>query len=310
MLIIGTVIGSGFASGKEIAVFFSRFGVFSYIFIPFAFLLFFGVFFWILSHGESGIQKISSSKLFLSLYVIVSLVFTSSMFAGTKATILTNNYIIDVLLLVFLIVICVYVAKRGLFVLTNINAYLIPFTILILIICLIKNHGEILSFENGSFFSGFLFSILYVIMNISTSSLLMGQIGKSMTKKSILIVSFFAALVLAILLFFINFTLLSNPESLNYSMPLLEMSQGYVYILMRLVIFIGCLTTLLSLVYTTSQSLKKLGICGVFNILVSVFLPFLASFLGFGKIVSILYPIVSVLGVVLVIPFLVRTQKF
>ena len=87
-------------------------------------------------------------------------------------------------------------------------------------------------------------------------------------------------------------------------MPLLQISGGYVYVLMRIVIFVGCLTTLLSLVYTTSQNLQKLGICGVLNILISIILPFLASFLGFGKIVSILYPIVSVLGILLVIPFL------
>ena len=43
MLIIGMVIGSGFASGKEIAVFFSRFGWLSYVFIPIAFLLFFSL---------------------------------------------------------------------------------------------------------------------------------------------------------------------------------------------------------------------------------------------------------------------------
>ena len=304
MLIVGMVIGSGFASGKEIAVFFSRFGYFSYIFIPFAFLLFFGVFYWILSHGKNGIEKISSSKFYSSLYILISLVFTSSMFAGTKTTISTNVIPFDVVIVFFLLIFCIYVAKNGLLVLTKINSYLIPFTIFILMLCLIKNRGAIVTFENGSFFSGILFSILYVVMNISTSSFVIGQLGQSMSKRSMIIVSFFASFILSILLLFINLTLLKHPESLSYSMPLLQISGGYVYVLMRIVIFVGCLTTLLSLVYTTSQNLQKLEICGVFNILISIILPFLASFLGFGKIVSILYPIVSVLGILLVIPFL------
>lgn len=54
MIVIGTVIGSGFASGKEIAVFFSRFGAVSYFFIPltfFAFLVLFMLFLvWVKKH--------------------------------------------------------------------------------------------------------------------------------------------------------------------------------------------------------------------------------------------------------------------
>ena len=131
----------------------------------------------------------------------------------------------------------------------------------------------------------------------------MGQMGKKMTRKEMILVSFFSSLILSVLLMFINLVILSNPESLNYSMPLLELSSGGVKFLMKSVIFVGCLTTLLSLVYTISQSLSKLKVRGVFNILISVFLPFGASFLGFGKIVSNLYPVVSVLSILLIAPF-------
>ena len=41
LAIVGTIVGSGFISGKEIAVFFTRFGLFSYpcIFLAFFFIL-------------------------------------------------------------------------------------------------------------------------------------------------------------------------------------------------------------------------------------------------------------------------------
>lgn len=310
MLIIGMVIGSGFASGKEIAVFFSRFGWLSYVFIPIAFLLFFGVFYWILYYGKKGVQKFYSSKAFLIISVVVSLVFTSSMFAGTTATISTGIKWIDIFLIISLLIGCVIVSQKGVGLLAKINSYLIPFTIVVLFGCLTKNVGQSQSFVNGDFFSGSLFSILYVVMNVSTSCLVMGMLGQDMTKKQILIVSFFASLILALLLTFINFVLLGNEGSLLLSMPLLEISSGKIYTLMRVVIFLGCLTTLISLVFTISQSLKKLGVFGFFNIFISVFFPFFASFLGFGQIVSVLYPIVSVLGIFLLVPFLPWEKLF
>ena len=45
LLIIGTIIGAGFVSGKDIAIFFSNYGYFSLIFIfPMFFLLYFIIF--------------------------------------------------------------------------------------------------------------------------------------------------------------------------------------------------------------------------------------------------------------------------
>lgn len=303
MLIIGTVIGSGFASGKEIAVFFSRFGSLSYVFIGLAFFLFFGVFYWILSYGNKGMSKLNSSKFFLILSVVVSLVFTSSMFAGTTATMSFSLLPLDIFLILALLIICIYVSQKGIKLLAKINTFLIPAAIVVLICCLINNFSSQPGFINGSFFSGSFFSVLYVVMNVSTSCLVMGQLGEQMTKKSRLIVSFFSALILAVLLVFINYVILSNDGSINLSMPLLEISSGSIKILMRIVIFLGCLTTLLSLVYTISQALLKLGVYGVFNVFISVILPFCTSFMGFGNIVSILYPFVSVLGIFMLYPF-------
>ena len=58
--IIGTVIGSGFISGKEIAVFFARFGFWSIPCIILSFLLFWGFFYAILIKGQNIIEKLKS----------------------------------------------------------------------------------------------------------------------------------------------------------------------------------------------------------------------------------------------------------
>ena len=49
-LLFGTIVGSGFSSGKEILVFFSRFGELSYLYIVIACVLFFLLFY--LSGGK------------------------------------------------------------------------------------------------------------------------------------------------------------------------------------------------------------------------------------------------------------------
>lgn len=309
MLIIGTVIGSGFASGKEVAVFFSRFGYFSYFFIPLVFFLFFGVFYWILKNGKYGIQRLSSSKFFLILYVIVSLVFTSSMFAGTTATMCLNIPVIDLILILALLFVCVIVSQKGVGFLAKLNSYLIPFAIVVLVCCLMKNLGCQSFFLNGSIPSGMLFTVLYVVMNVSTSCLVIGQIGQTVTKRQAVKISFFSSLILCILLLFINMVLLGNEGSISLPMPLLDISNGAVKVMMQIVIFLGCLTTLLSLIFTTSQVLRKMNICGIFNIFIAVILPFFTSFVGFGNIVSILYPITSVIGIFMLTPFLVNKKE-
>ena len=48
LLIIGTIIGAGFVSGKEISSFFCIFGFYSYIFIIPIFFFFFYLFFYLL----------------------------------------------------------------------------------------------------------------------------------------------------------------------------------------------------------------------------------------------------------------------
>ncbi len=302
-LIIGTVIGSGFASGKEIAVYFSRFGSWSYFFIALSVLLFFLVFNLILKNGETGIQKLEGSKFFLVLSIFISLVFTSSMMAGTIQTMHFGIWGLDVLLICILIGFCIVISQKKVDFLTKLNSFLIPITLVALILCLIKNFALPSQHHFGDFYSGLFFSLLYVVLNTSLSSLVIGRIGGGLSKKQRLAVSGISSLFLGVFLFLINFSILSYEGAVDLSMPLLEISQGRVYVLMRLVVFVGCLTTLFSLVFTSSQSLLRLGVSGLLNVLICVILPFLVSFVGFSIIVSWLYPLCSVLGIFLLFLF-------
>lgn len=296
MTVIGMFIGSGFASGKEIAVFFSRFGLYSYIFIPFAFILFFGGVFWILSQGEKGEEKFKSSKLLIFTSILVNLIFTASMMAGTMTSLKINSILMNLFLILIIFFLCCRVMKKGMGYLTKTNLILMPILIISLICCLIRNAGtEYFIKPNNAVYAGF-YAILYIFMNMSSSCLVIGKMGVGMSRKERVFISLISSLILVILLFGINYTLLTNKGVLDMSLPLLEISSGGVYYLMKFVLFTGCLTSLLSVVFVNSKSLNELGIKGIWSYILCILLPFGISFLGFGNIVSYLYPVASILG--------------
>ena len=79
-LIFGTVVGSGFSSGKEIMVFFSRYGVVSYLYILLAGILFYLIFYFFLSYGKYILKKLSKYK-FIDVFLgFISVIFCSCMF--------------------------------------------------------------------------------------------------------------------------------------------------------------------------------------------------------------------------------------
>ena len=103
LAIIGTVIGSGFISGKEIVVFFSRFGWFSFPCIVLAFFLFFFLFKFVLERGTQAIKRLENSKICFWLNIVLCLIFSSAMFAGIGNLLVFDVKIVNYLLF-FLII--------------------------------------------------------------------------------------------------------------------------------------------------------------------------------------------------------------
>ncbi len=308
MIIIGTVLGSGFASGKEIAVFFSRFGTISYFFILIAFFLFFGVIFLFLSMGEKLSKKISSSKIFAFLTLIVSLIFTSSMFAG-EMNVLPQNLFVKIAAASLMLLMCFVVIKKGMGSLEKFNSILIPFTLLSLLMVLCLNFSVPNFIKSQNVYAGVFFTFLYVVLNFSISSIVIAKSGAQLTKKQKVFASFFSSLTLSVFLLLSNFVLLSHPAAMQESMPLLAISSGMGLVLIKFVIFSGCITTLFSLVYTSADCLKKFKFNFFGTCFVALILPFCFSFLGFGVIVSYLYPFASVLGTIFLCVAIVMPEK-
>jgi len=316
LITIGTVIGSGFLSGKEIVVFFSRFGKFSYLCIGLAFFLFWGIFYFMFNAGEKALNRLNKSKFSTFFNIAICFTLSSAMFAGCFESVSFAGNIGGFLIMAVVVAICFYITKHGLGVLEKINVILVPIMIAIIIIC----ESPMLSFKNFLDYSssikyaGIFYAVFYVLLNASNSSVLLAHLGGGLTKRQKARVSFCSALVLCLILLLTNSVLLSNAHAFNEDMPLLSLFTGSKRILMQIVILFGCITTLFSLVFTLSRSLGGLIKSEGGRSIITVVTPFAISFVGFGRIVAYFYPISSVLGGALLIdlfllPFFKQAYK-
>ncbi len=301
MVIVGTVIGSGFLSGKEIVVFFSRFGNMSYFCIFIAFFLFFALFYYFLKFGDIIVDKLSKSKFSNILNCFICFTLSSAMFAGIFSLVEDMHFVIKLATMLIVFVYACRVAIKGASLLERLNLILVPIMIIFLLINLIR----LFSVKSGSLFLGgfypfsLFFCILYVVLNTSNSAIVISSFGKDLSNKQKVQVSFFSALALCLILLFANIVLLQNSFVFGEDMPILELFVGPQKFVMSLIILLGCVTTLFSLVYSNTGSLR--GVCNnnIFVLFIGVVMPFALSFMGFGFIVSKFYPLTSVLGIFL-----------
>lgn len=303
LTIVGTIIGCGFLSGKELVVFFSRFGWWSYIGIFCLLFFFYFVFKFLLGLKSHVVEKISSSKLFLIFNSSVCVIFSAAMFASLQESL---DIILPIKIFVFLVIffLCSLILKKGLKVFGRINNFLVPIMILIFVILLGLNFKFDFSFPRTNLpFPAIFYSLLYCVLNASNSSVVIANLGQKLSEKEKARVAFFAAFVLVLILFFANSVLLENQDSLNAVMPFLSIFPSWQKVVLKFVIILGSLTTLFSLVYNFHISLSKKSKISAYFF--SIVLPFALSFIGFGNIVALLEPVASVLSL-LVLGFLFK----
>ena len=316
LTILGMVIGSGFMSGKEIVVFFSRFGLISFVGIFISFILFYFLFKFMLSSGDWAFKKLSSSKMSFLINILLCLFFSSAMFAGISNILTFDHKIISFLIFFAVIFACFLVYKFGIGSLNKINLFLVPFMIIVLLVTLFSkiSFSKLPTLQSSQPIFSIFYAFLYVILNTSNGGILIAKLGENLSKRQKTQVAFVSALTLSVILLIANWVLLQNPNYFDNAMPLIVMYSFIMKTLMTIVTLIGCLTTLLTLVYTLSSSIRGLCKNEFIIFFISVILPLVISLLGFNFIVEQLYPIASMLGVFLLvdlffIPFFKRQNK-
>ncbi|ENZ00424.1 hypothetical protein HMPREF1092_02590 [Clostridium thermobutyricum] len=323
---IGTIVGAGLASGQEITHFFTSFGPLSFIFIVLC-----GIFYIIIT---SIIIKISSHKnlnsysdfinvispnffgkitgVTMTFYLISS---ASIILAGSGALIHQFSGIPKIVGTFLMIAIAIFFLYRGTEGLIEINSFIVPtliFTIvtitgLYLFLCMdtidfTQILGSFAKKEGNLAIS----TILYAGYNVFCCCGVLVPLCTSVKnnkimKKGVIV----GAVGLTLLSLMINFLLTVNvPYIFEYEVPLLFVSKRFgtiIQALLLIVILMEMFSTEVSDVYSISRTLEHtFKIPFKKSVILVLLIAFPISLIGFGKLISTLYPIFGMLSLIFV----------
>lgn len=318
-LIIGAVIGAGFASGREIRSFFAVYGAAALWVIPLVFLLLYFGFSAMFATGRifapdsfSDISRriFGRGALFFDVVMALSnLVFIAAMLAGFDSLGQTlfgfgkNNFLLSLAALIL----CSLLVMRGVKGLNKMNNILVPVMVVFLAaVCLFSIHTEnlpsIAPAQTENFGKLIFNSVLFVFSNLFSCAGVLYTSGKNADKKLLNTGSVIGAAVLsAIMLLFILACLTASPIIFSADMPVIYLSQilgGFYKHLVLPVLVFSIFTTLLANMLNLFEFLsaksenKYLIVAGIATF------SFALRMLGFNIIVDYLYVYIGVFAAV------------
>lgn len=298
---IGTVIGAGFATGREIALYFGGNSAFSAMTAGLA-LSAFGCFFMYIGRalGEKSFDTFLFGKfgiVYKITAIICALITFIAMFAGAESIIFSifNIKYIGIITAVFSII-C---AIKGVKLMKLINILAVPSILFFIALIFFKSN----SFPAVGRFSA-LTPIAYASLNIMLGGCVMAKLGRNCQNKDIRWCFIFNSVVFCVMLFLLS----STVKNSSAEMPLFDIakSAGLANI-SGLLIFLAIFTTMVSsaeYIIGELEILTKSRLIGALTVLIGS-CPFSAIF-SFKTIVDKFYPFVSVCGVLLIIFTVIR----
>lgn len=330
LIIVGTTIGAGFASGREIWEFFSSYGHQSIkgILLSIILLGISSIFIlWISYENKTTnyydvLNILMGAKLAKMFDVVIFLYLFSGalvMFAGSGATFKQwdLSYTLGVVIMAVLVWLVLIKGMSGLI---KMNTIIIP---ALTVILLYVNYQFLIN--NSSLANNFIRSHLNVWPSaITYSSLnlisLLGVLstlgGKISSKWEIILGGVIGAITLGLVATSLNMSLLRIEYVQQYEIPLFSLisnNNRKLLIIVTIVLWLAIYTTVLSNVYGLVNRIKSkisYSTASISLLIIMSIIPL--SFIGFSTLVNILYPIYGVLNlyilaVLLLYPF--QTKK-
>lgn len=303
-VLIGSIVGAGFATGKEIINFFGIYNhIAPYLIVVAGILIFCGLFAFFAAgkHSENKfIIYFFDILIFISEFVLFTTMI-SGLFSITNIF-LSSDFLVYAILCVSYIIIV-----SGINGLSLANKILTPLLIIAVFILTIwkisfSNSSSIL-ITDTSIFKKLSYPFLYFGLNIFTTFPLCKTFGKDMSKKEMLLTSLIVAILLTISILLIYFAIILAPSEIFFvEMPLAMLAcsiSSFFGIFYLIIIVVAITTTLLSCgvvlsLYGKNITKNNYGFC--LSIMV---LSLLLSRLGFSTIISIFYPIIGIFGLIL-----------
>ena len=317
----GTLVGVGFASGKEIWFYFARFGNIAFFMILLTGILFCFISYLFFSFGKRfQIESVQQwNRLIFGKFSIVgegvlvlsNLVLLASMFAGADS--LFAIIIPDIpyrLASIITGLITFAVVCLGFNGIKKANAIITPLLLIVVTIIVVVTFAsggspfstQAFTAENGVW--GLIYSLLFVSSNMFFSGFIFARMGKEYSSKEVLGGSIIGSSFLVLSLLGITFTLFANPTLISSDMPLVTIAYSlnnfFAYFIL-IIVWLGLLTTAFTLLYTVTNWLRTFFGKSIFAILLSTIIALVMSGVGFSSFVQYVYPANGILGVIFII---------
>lgn len=290
--IIGTVIGAGFISGREIITFFYGQNVVLSIFV--IFILFFIGFYILLSIKNLPDKTII--KIFEPIILFSNLIIMSGMLSSIDEIffeMLSLSKKLPFFSILALILSNIIISK-GIDGLKIANSILVPIIVIFTTVILFyKNTFEFQIISNFSILK----LLCYMGVNTFTSSTVFIDLGKNLSKKQVIISSVTSSLILCFLIIIIFLSLNYNSTVIRSAIPMMEYLKSNNFLLKSFSILMcfGVITTLFSSHYPLFKFCQTFQKRKIANVILSIF-SFAISLLGFYNIVNFIYPLLGFIG--------------
>ncbi len=305
MLIVGTMIGAGFCSGRELVSFFgSHISIFVApicgvcIFFICVLFLSVGRFVQKRSFGEVNRKLLGKFRVVADVLLLLnSTIVLGAMIAGLDS--LFSPVVPVPVIGTAAAVVCALIAAKGLGGLLDCNGIVVPVIIVLLLAVTVGSlkNGDLASSVGAFSLFTLPAAITYVSMNMMLASTVLTTVG-TLTRKQIVAGSLIAAacitLLMALLITSINCT-----GNFDAEMPVLQMASSIgrgARVVLSIALGISIFTTMLTAVGGLSEYLRALGGGKLFSGVVTVLAGVALSRLGFVRVVSLFYPMVGVAG--------------
>ncbi|MBR7100241.1 MAG: hypothetical protein IKC91_03695 [Clostridia bacterium] len=308
--VVGSVIGAGFISGRELVRFFGGEAFFPVLlltaclfFLYFYFLFSFGTKYGSLDGFLNGVFPKFSVVIRVS-FLICSFVTVTAMLAGVNALQPKFSPYIAILTAIF----SFFTVKKGIDGLHTVNAVLVPAIVVYVVVSLLLTGNFTLanSLENSGM--GIVFCVLYVCMNGFLSAPVIIESGAKLThKKQIVLSSLLATVLIVACMALILAAIGATPGAAERVMPLVfVLKEGKLFLLCS---FLGIITTLISAYYPLHTAVKGVKIKEAARLLILSAASLFACW-GLDKIVETVYPVIGILGVFFLIASVLYDQFF
>ena len=326
---MGTVVGAGFASGKEIVEFFVQYGIQGLIgiFLATGLFVWAGIRVMLIAYRiqADSYQTVSTylfghpfGTVFNALLLTVLLGMTSVMLAATGSIFWESFHLSPQIGIWFSMLMIFFVARKGLFAIHHVNSIFVPmliaFTLLVFVYVQPWEH-PLMQTDSKRPLAWISSPLYYVALNVSLAQAVLVPIGRhSSSEKPLLVGGLLGGAGIGILLMLAYLSLIVKMPGIQHSeMPMIALLQDLghaIPLLFSLLVYAEIFSTLAANVFGLSVQLRQATRLRAPTILAGILLiSYAISFVGFGSLLRFLYPLFGQLVLFFLVMLLYRQLR-